>query len=182
MPSLRDFVAALQAGWFPALAALVGCTIFIMGDYLKVPYLDQTPTLILTSAVVIGVFAFSVLAANVAYIPAAIWKALQRRKARSRFMEKLRLEVISSPAEETAILAYLVTSGRKAFAAEFGDRRLAPLVSKGILVKAGGTHNVLEWPYIVQEDVWSFLMENREQFLIDIPHDLNDPFDWRTAR
>lgn len=181
MPSLKDFVAALQAGWFPALAAFVGCSIIILGDHFEVPYLDATPDLILTLAVVVGVFSFSILAANIAYIPITIWKALRRRKAKEEFRAKLLREIQAAPDQEKTILAYLVTSGRKAFTAELNDRRLAPLVSKGFLVKLGGTNNVLEWPYIVREEVWDFLVEHREQFHIEIPDDARDPFHWRNS-
>ncbi|WP_271880144.1 hypothetical protein [Phaeobacter italicus] len=181
MPSLKDFVAALQAGWFPALAAFVGSSIIVAGDYFKLPYLGSSPDLLLTIAVVIGVFSFSILIANIAYLPITIWKAFQRRNRRKEFRGKLVREVEAAPDSEKVILAYLVTSGRKAFAAEFNNQRLSPLVSKGFLVKLGGTNSVLEWPYIVRQEVWDYLIENQDSYRIEIPDRDFDPFHWRNT-
>lgn len=102
MPSLKDFVSALQAGWFPALAALVGCSIIIAGDIYKLPYLSATPDFVLTSAVVASVFSFSILVANVAYIPVAyipvkVWVLLKKRKAQKARRERLIRNVEEAP-------------------------------------------------------------------------------------
>ena len=80
-------------------------------------------------------------------------------------------------------LAYLITSGRKAFSADFNDRRLAPLISKGIIIKLelGGVHSIWEWPYVVQDDVWAFLSENKDQLIVPNIEDVGDPFNWRTS-
>ncbi len=179
MPSLKDFVASLQAGWFPALAALVGCSIIVLGDHFSVPYLDQSPKYLLTIAVVVGVFAFSVLVANIAYLPVRVWKILYRRRTDRKFRAHMAREIQSAPAAELAILAYLVTSGRKAFAAEFNNPKLTPLVSKGLIIRMSGTHSILEWPYIVRQEVWDYLVDHSDQFHIDIPEGAGDPFNWR---
>ena len=179
MPSLKEFVAALQVGWFPALAALVGCSIIILGDFHNVPYLSSTPHVVLTSAVVVGVFAFSILAANLAFIPIKLWNAHKRREAEKEFRERLEKEIENAPEPERIILAYLVTSGRRAFDAEFNDWRLAPLLTKGIVRKLGGAHSVLEWPYEVRQEAWDYLVENRERFQVDIPNNTPAPFNRR---
>ena len=181
MPSLKEFVDALQAGWFPALAAFVGCSIIVAGDYFQLPYLDATPDLILTVAVVIGVFSFSILVANIVYLPMIFWKKFQRHKHRKEIRKKLVQAVETAPDEEKAILAYLVSSGRKAFTAEFDHKKLSPLVSKGIIMKLGGTNSELEWPYMVRQDVWDYLLENRESYSIEIPDNAPDPFHWRNG-
>jgi hypothetical protein len=132
MPSLKEFVAALQAGW------------------------------LLTTAVLVGVFSFSILLANIAYAPIVIWEKLKKRRARKTFKESIQQEILTAPPEEIEILAYLVTTGRRAFSAGFNDKRVSPLVSKGMIVKLGGAHSMLEWPYIVHKDVWQLLLENKE--------------------
>lgn len=181
MPSLKEFIAALQAGWFPALAALVGCAIVIAGDWYQVPYLSSTPPFLLTTAVIVGVFSFSILVANIVYAPIAVWNAIKRARARKRFKAAVEAEVSAAPPEEMMILAYLVTTGRKAFAAEFNNRRLAPLVAKGMILKLGGTNSVLEWPYIVQEDVWEFLLEHKEELHVPNADSMPDIFHWRNG-
>ncbi|WP_414593353.1 hypothetical protein [Ancylobacter sp. G4_0304] len=182
MPSLKDFVAALQAGWFPALAALVGCGIILIGDYFKIRYLDTTPSGIITTAVVIATFSLSVLIANVAYLPAILWQRYRRQRHNKIRKERILREIESAPPQEKELLCYMVTSGRKAFVAEFGDRRLAPLVAKGLITRLGGTHNLLEWPYIVQEDTWEYLLDNQDRFYVKIYPNSEDPFHWRNGR
>lgn len=178
MPSLKEFVAALQAGWFPALAAFVGCSIIVLGDYFKVPYLDSSPSFLLVASVSVGVFSFSVLVANIAYVPIIVWKAIQNREKKKRLRKHFADEIEAAPNDEKAILAYLVTSGRNAFSAKYNDPRLSPLVSKGFLIKMGGTNSVLEWPYIVRREVWDYLLENQEHYRAKLPESGHDPFHW----
>jgi len=64
MPSLKDFIAALQAGWLPAVTALVGSLRVLAGDQYNLPYLDNAPKWLTTTAAYTGVFAFSILLAN----------------------------------------------------------------------------------------------------------------------
>lgn len=181
MPGLRDFIAALQAGWFPALAALIGCLTVLVGDWFQVPYLSATPIWLLTTAAIVGVFAFSILAANVVYAPVLIWRKIQKKRAQREFRGVVRREVSSAPPEEMAVLAYLVTTGRKAFSAKFDDRRLAPLVAKGLIRKLGGTHSILEWPYMVQDDVWELLLEHKEELRVQDVDEIPDPFHWQSG-
>ena len=160
MPSLKEFVEALQAGWFPALAALVGCSIVVLGDWYSLPYISVSPRWVLTTAVVVGVFAFSILAANAAYLPVYFWKSHARRRARLASLERMKKEVDSVPLEEQAILQYLSTTGKKAFVAEMNHPLLAPLIAKGIIKILSGTHSILEWPHIVQDDVWEYMLSD----------------------
>jgi len=182
MPSLKDFVSALQAGWFPALASLVGCSIIVLGDFFGVRYLNSSPEFLITAAVIVGIFSFSILVANIAYLPVVVWRVIRKRQAREAFKVIISQEIETAPYDERALLAYLVTSGRKAFVASFNDARLAPLVSKGFLLRLGGTHSVLEWPYVVREEVWDYLVEHREYYHADIQDNAPDPFNWRSRR
>lgn len=153
----------------------------VAGDWYVVPYLGDAPDWITVTAAYVGVFALSVLVANIVYLPIRFWRRLKSRKQKAAHADRVRQEILSAPPEELAILAYLITSGRKAFAAEFNDRRLAPLVSKGIITKLGGTNSVLEWPYIVNSDAWEFLLENKDQLVVPNVDSMGDPFHWRSS-
>jgi len=179
LPSIKEFIEALQAGWFPALVALVGCSLLVAGHWYKLPYLEVFPDWVVTTAVVIGVFSFGIIVANIVYLPVVIWRMITRRRAKKQFKDWIQKEILAAPTAEVAILAYLLSSGRRAFAAEINDRRLTPLVTKGFLIRLGGTHSALEWPYLVQEDVWEFLQSNREQFFRPDWANQPDPFHWR---
>ncbi len=181
MPTLKDFVAALQAGWFPALASTVGCSIIVAGDYYDLPYLGSTPDWVVSIAVVVGVFSISVLIANIAYLPVVVWVAIKRRIEAKKFRKVVTTEVENASQEEKRVLAYLVTAGRKAFQAEINNPMLAPLVSKGFLIKLPGTHSMLAWPYIVQDDVWKHLVANQDRYRAKLPPKGHDPFHWRNT-
>lgn len=179
MPSLKDFIDALQAGWFPALAAFIGCSIVIAGDYYSIPYLANAPYWLTTIAAYVGVFSISILLANLAYFPVRFWKRYQFEQSKAEFIASIVEEIVSAPHEEQSILAYIVTSGKKVFLAKYDDSRLAPLVAKGILQKLEGTHNVLEWPYRVQDDAWNYLLDQKEYFHFPKINEIEDPFNWR---
>jgi hypothetical protein len=180
MPSLKDFIDALQAGWFVALTIFVGSSIILAGDYWNIQYLNESPGWLITSAVVAGVFSFSVLIANIAYIPVKIWQWFKKRSAKKNFNKEIYSMIERAPREELFILFYLAKSGRRAFNAEFNDRRISPLVSKGIIIRMPGAHSVLEWPYVVRQEAWDILLEHRDEVQIEMPPDGHDPFNWRS--
>ncbi len=176
MPSLKDFVAALQAGWLPAVAALVGSLLVLAGDQYDLPYLENAPKWLTTTAAYTGVFAFSILLANIANLPVLLWNEFQKRRRRKLYLESVWRTVQEVPPQEQTILAYLFSSKRRAFVAEFNDSRLAPMVSKGMIKKLSGSHSILEWPYVVDSDVWEYLLENKEHFIINNVNEMQDPF------
>lgn len=176
MPSLKEFVAALQAGWFPALVALIRSGLVIGGDAFKIPYLDSTPRFIITALVIVAVFSFSILVANVVYAPVFLWKKWQKRKLKAKFRDLITSRINGLPDQELAILAYLVSSGRRAFSADLNDRRLVPLVALGMIQRQGGVHDMLNWPHVVQTDVWDHLVAHRSEYMIENVDQLPDPF------
>ncbi|UWQ33841.1 superinfection exclusion B family protein [Leisingera sp. M527] len=159
MPSLKDFVAAMQAGWMPALAAFVGCLSVLAGDYYKLPYLDSAPDWLTTTAAYVGVFAFSILVANLFRLPVLAWKKRQSRRKERQLRARLRKSLDEAPDEELDLLMSLFASGRQSFVATYTDGRLAPLVAKGFLLRSGGQYSVLEWPFRVRNEVWNYLRE-----------------------
>ncbi len=179
MPSIKEFVEALQAGWFTALVALIGCSVVVFGNWYAIPYLSNAPAWLVTTAVIVGVFASSILAANIVYLPILAIKWTKRRSASKAWKLKIKDLVDNAPNDEREILAYLVTTGRKAFAAKIDDRRLVPLLAKGLIVRPNGQQNVLAWPHLVQEDVWHYLVANREEFYFENATEGPDPFHWR---
>lgn len=181
MPSLKDFVDALRSHWFTAVIAIVGCAIIIAGDYFQVPYLNSTPRFLLTAAVVVGVFSFSIIVANIVYLPVVLWYALRRLENKRKFRINLAREIETAPDLEKCVLAYLITSGRRAFNAEIYNKTLSPLVAKGLILRLDGHHSTLEWPYLVRIEVWEYLLEHKEQFRFEIPQGAGDPFDWTNS-
>jgi hypothetical protein len=179
MPSLKDFIAALQSGWFPALACIIGCTIIIAGDYYQIKYLDSVPEWIILTATLLWVFSFAILVANIAYIPVHLWKGMKRNKAKFEQSVSLINSVISAPPEERAVLAYLATTGRKAFIASLDDTKIIPLISKGLVRRDTGYHSVLEWPHIVDDTVWEYITSDKNNFYLSNAHNIPNPFSWR---
>jgi len=182
VPNLKDYVEALQAGWFPALASLVGCSIIVAGDWFKVPYLSANPEWLINVAVYVGVFSFAVLVANLVYLPLKLWRALKRRRERKLAQEAVNRRIEQAPDEEKGVLAYLVTTNRQAFTAKLGNPQLAPMVSKGLIVVQPGQHSRLEWPHVVPDVVWDILIENREAFELTGANEMPYPFDWRRGK
>ena len=101
---LRDFLEALQAGWFPALAALIGCSIVVAGDWFSIPYLGEAPDWLTVTAAYVGVFSLSILLANIVYLPVRIWRKMKARQAQEKFRSMVREEVQNAPPQEIAVL------------------------------------------------------------------------------
>lgn len=180
MPSLKDFVAALQAGWFPALAALVGCSIIIAGDYFQVPYLDVTPSYLITTAVVIGVFSFGILVANIVYLPVLGWRRIQLYRDGVRRRDNLIQRVKDAPQPEINMLGYLVSSNRRAFQTYTRHPVIGPMIAKE-LIHPLGTGSALQLDYIVNESVWEYLVANRDLYFMDLSEVPGDPLSWEDA-
>ena len=179
MPSLKDFIAALQATWSAALVALIGCSIVVAGNWYKVPFFTDAPTSLTTTAAIVGSFAFSILAVNLVYSASLAYRGWWTGRVRKG---QIREAVESCPDGEKEILAYLVTSGRQAFAAKWNDRRLIPLVTKGIVQRLDGNNDLLAWPFLVRKDVWSYLQENRHNFVCEDADIVPDPFHSRNSQ
>jgi len=142
------------------------------------PYLSDAPGWLNTTAVYVGLFALSILAANLLYAPIVGIKAYKRWRARKAWNSQIRDIVEEAPFDERAMLANLVTTGRKAFAAKMDDRRFVPLLAKGIIRRVDGQHSVLGWPHIVQDDVWTYLCANKNRFVFEKAGEVPDPLYW----
>ena len=182
MPTIKEFVEALQAGWYPALVALLGCSILVAGNWYAVPYLANAPDWLTTTGVVVGVFAFSILIAKIFSLPMELVKWFRRRQARRDWRLKIEQLVQDASEPERSVLAYLITTGRQAFAAKVDNRRLVPLVAKGFILRLSGQHDLLAWPFLVQEDVWQHLRANKEMFVFEDADIILDPFYWRNEQ
>lgn len=176
MPNLKEFVEALKAGWLPALAAAIGCGLILLGDWYQLPYLSSAPPFVTTTAAYIGVFALSVLLANSVRLPIHLYKWIERYLRRRKTKKKIITTVEELPEPELWILAYLISSKRKAFGANLLDKRLVPLIARGLIIRKNGQYNVLNWPHVVQNDVWNYLIENKEYYFVPDAELLPDPF------
>lgn len=142
------------------------------------PYLTDAPSWLITTAAIVGVFAFSILVANIVRAPMIAFQSFRRWRANKAWKLKVAALVEEAPYAERAILAYLVSAGRQAFPAKIDDRRLVPLLAKGIIVQLAGRHSMLDWPHMVQQEVWTYLVENRERFVFENATEVSDPFHW----
>ncbi len=181
MPSIKDFIHALEAGWFTASISLIGCCIVIFGDYYAVPYLSSTPVWFLNLAVIVGVFSFAIIMANFLYFPIFIFKAVRKRFAKAKAVRRAYQEVEAATPDEKEVLRYLIATGQRAFVANYGNSRLITLVAKGLIQVAPGQHSIMEFPHVVQPYVWAYLEKNRDEIVGD-QQDIVNPFDRRFGR
>ncbi|MGH2340074.1 hypothetical protein ACRC7T_01155 [Segnochrobactraceae bacterium EtOH-i3] len=181
MTSIKDILSALELKWPIALACLIGSTIIIGCHYYKIPYIKDFPLILIYICIILAIYTFSNLAVKILCIPAYIYRKYRLRRVKKKFLSHLEENVFNCSTEEIAVLEYLITTNRKAFTAIFGDRRLTPLVSKGFIIREGGRHPMLEWPYIVQDDVWDYLYKNKDKFHMQGASTMLDPFHWRNT-
>ncbi len=155
MPSIKDFIDAMNASWPVALAVLLACVALLLGDYADLKYLHGLPPWAMGAVFVMGVFAGSVVIVRIVQlVVAAILKPFKREKRRRAIQAHLaKLDEIN--AGEAYILVWAAQQNRQAFVARFDDARLTPLVAKGFVERMGGSHSILEWPYRIPDHIWA---------------------------
>lgn len=172
MPSLKDFIEAMNASWPVALTIFAACCGLLISDTFQLRYLAGLPSWVLSATFVIAVFSGSVIIVRALQgIISLITAPLRARRFDSAVKAHLkRLEEM--PPEEGAILAWAVANKKQVFVAGINEPRLAPLVAKGFLERLAGTHSMLEWPYRIPDHVWDELMRqwNEDPFEFNAPN------------
>ena len=169
VPSLKEFVDAMGTTWPVAAAISLGSAIILAAEGAGVSYVADLPGYLTTAIFFVAVFAGAVCAVAILQtLLQAIekWKhARQVAAIEARRIKKL----INLPPNEHEIMSWLFSSNTQAFAAELADRRLVPLMQKGLIVQhQDGALSVLDWPHAVPDDVWDVMEENPELFTIDL--------------
>lgn len=164
MPSLKEFLEALGVAWPVALTALIGCAALLAGNAYGVRYATGIPEWVLTIIFAIAVFAAGICMTSILQsIGRGIrWVAKWNRTKKYRTVQLAWLHDL--PEHEHAIMSYLLSSNRQAFAYPYGEGRFVGLIQKGLVLSGSGSHSALAWPHIVPDHVWAEMTKHREKF------------------
>jgi hypothetical protein len=158
MPSLKDFIEAMNASWPVALTVLAACCGLLISDALGLSYLAGLPLWVLSTTFIIAVFAAAVVVVRILQgLISAVTAPLRNRRWNAAVQAHLK-RMAELPPEEGAILAWAVANKRQVFIANLNEPLLAPLVAKGFIERVSGHHSILEWPYRIPDHIWDELM------------------------
>lgn len=65
---------------------------------------------------------------------------------------------------EHRILSYAIQTGRQSFKTRLDNGDVSLLVQKGLLIRGGGTQNILEMPHFIPDHVWNELQMRISDF------------------
>jgi hypothetical protein len=113
----------------------------------------------------------SVIAALLDFIPPRKWILhwLSARHERARVKDYIphMTEI------ERQIIGYLLSKNQKMFVATLDGGHAMSLISQQIIVRALGPNQVFDWhnvPWVVPDNVWGVLVENKENFPYEPPY------------
>jgi hypothetical protein len=162
----KEVIDALDTKWTIAFAAVVstGALLYLHQD--GNPYLDDLPRWLLSAFFITFVVSAAVSAIWVLRAIGALghmfWKGHQRRRASRRALEYLD----SLNDIEREVLSYCVMRGEQSFATDLASssRTVGTLIQKGIVIRAGGSHSVMDWPHTISPVVWKRLQRRAGEF------------------
>jgi hypothetical protein len=154
MPSLKDFMEAMQSSWPVALAITIAASALIAADSNELEYVAALPGWFLGAAFVVGVCSAAVLC--VAMLR-GVFRATRQvywwiRSIGSR--KRIAAQLQKLPHDEIHVLVWAKTHGKQVFTASFLEEKLVPLTKKGLVIRHGGQHSIVQWPYSIPNNVW----------------------------
>ncbi|MFQ5752314.1 MAG: super-infection exclusion protein B [bacterium] len=105
-----------------------------------------------------------------------LWKQINSRKRKSNILKNIN----NLTEKEHRILAYCLTRNERTINLDIINPEGLSLCNKGLLAKAQGVGDMLEWPYTMPSFVWDHLQDIREEFLgrFSHPNDIPGEGNW----
>ncbi|RVL05647.1 super-infection exclusion protein B [Sinorhizobium meliloti] len=176
MPSLKDFIEAMNASWPVALAILLASCALLIGEAVGLKYLQGLPPWTMGSIFIVAVFSGAVVVVRLVQLLVSALGAPFRRRRREAIYRKHLARLDELHPEEAQVLVWAALNNRQVIIADFNDIRLAPLVAKGFVDRLGGTHTMWEWPFRIPDHVWDELKRQvkEENIEMNVPNPLAD--------
>lgn len=162
MPSLKEFIDAMDTSWPVALTIFFAASALLYADHSGIRYVQGLPTWFVGAVFVAAVLSGSVVAsAAVRKLFALAMRPFVTR--RRRIAQVKHVEGLSGlPNNEIAILIWAAAQNTQVFLAPLNHKFLEPLVAKGYVVILPGMHTVHEWPHSIPDHIWQDLRSNPE--------------------
>ena len=97
-----------------------------------------------------------------------IWGILYTKIKASKYKRKVLANLYYLSPEETVLLAYCIDRGHKSVSLKFINKAASLLAQKGLISRASGSYDVLNWPFTIPDFVWSYLHKNKESIFCDL--------------
>ncbi len=155
-----------DSGWLQALNLPLRVTIGVALACSTLLVLDSRSVLLLgtfgslTRPLVIVALVVAA-ALSITGIGAIVVKHIQRKLERAAVLE--RLEHLAP--FELRLLADAIKEKRQSFYTYVHSPHVATLMAKGIVHSPGGTHNQDHYPFTINDFVWKYLLERKDDFI-----------------
>ncbi len=110
----------------------------------------------------IGVAWLVSTAVLVTFVVSRLWARVQRHVNARACRRATSAALATLSPDEWSILLLALGQNQKTVYLQFSNSPAAALVSKGLLVQAGGRAHILHWPFTVPDAVWDVLQERRD--------------------
>lgn len=160
----------LDSGWLKALdlkgstalfLALGFGTIYLLAQY-GLFSLDQLPGWLIAIFVTVGIVSFFIFLSR-------LWESITKQISKwiaKRKREKATIEHFDTLNEkEKAYLGTLLRDNTRSFNTHAVEGTAHSLMAKGIIYRAEGMGDIIEWPYLVPKFVWDELQKRKDEFI-----------------
>lgn len=162
MPRLREFLDAFLAPWQVAAGILFGTALILVLRGYGVADLTSLPNWIFGVGWLLLVYSGVVLAIRIGQ---SSGRCLQGVRAKQQRRRRINQDLDTLSQEEREVIKYLLSNNQRSITGRIIAGHFAPLVQKGLLIRAVGTYSILDWPHTVPDDVWEELKRRRGEFV-----------------
>lgn len=176
IPSLKEVVEAIQAGWFVTLVISISCGVTLWGISAEHPYFNSVAPWVVSAVAIVGVFSSTAFCFTLLVHLAKVVQYVWRWRQRSQLKKELQNRMSNLNPEERNILSYLFSINRQYFDTRIGNEKIQSLRHKKLVIMLGDQANYFNWPHKVSDVAWEYMENHKEDFLIDVPPGTTPPY------
>ena len=161
MPRLREFLDAFLVPWHVAAAIALGSGGLLALRSYGIADLSELPNWLFGLVWILLVYAGVVLLIRLAQ---SSGEGVERRRKKRRRRRWINDQLDTLGEKEREVFVFMLANNQRSVTGRIIAEHFAPLMQKGLLIRASGSYSILDWPHTVPDDVWNELVRRRSEF------------------